>query len=39
MNGQEKSIYNKLTLEKLQTEIKDVASRQEHFCNNFDLNW
>ena len=31
MNGQENSIYNKLTLEKLQTEIKDVASRQEHF--------
>ena len=31
MNYQENNIYNKLTLEKLKTEIKILTNRQERF--------
>ena len=31
MNYQENNIYNKLTLEKLRTEIKILTNRQERF--------
>ena len=36
MNDQEKSIYNKLALEKLKAEMDILTNRREHFRNSID---